>query len=119
MSTKKPNILFVGHFGALNLGDELLLLSEIDMLNNVFENGINPFVYSYKPKTAYYDNYGFDITQIQAFSLRKFIKSITQIYSCIKKVDIIIIGGGGIIQDNYIPSSYTCEKIYDSLFEKL
>lgn len=101
MSTKKPNILFVGHFGALNLGDELLLLSEIDMLNNVFENGINPFVYSYKPKTAYYDNYGFDITQIQAFSLRKFIKSITQIYSCIKKVDIIIIGGGGIIQDKY------------------
>ena len=101
MDRKKTNVLFVGHFGAKNIGDELLLRAEIDLLDQTFPTGIKPFVYSYNVSTAYYDKSPYRIKQIQGFSFRSFFNSIYQIIKCVKNIDLIIVGGGGIIQDKY------------------
>lgn len=101
MNRKKTNVLFVGHFGAKNIGDELLLRAEIDLLYQAFPEGIRPFVYSYNVNTTYYNDSPYEIQQIQGFSFRSFFSAISQIIKCVKNIDLIIVGGGGIIQDKY------------------
>ena len=94
-------IFISGHFGARNLGDELILLSELELFNSLTSN-TEFFIYSYNKKTRYYQNYPFKIKLVQAFNFRNILNAFYEIIIYVRKSDLIIVGGGGLIQDKYL-----------------
>lgn len=94
-------VLFVGHFGAKNLGDELLLLAEIQMFSRIAKSPIKAFVYSYNTNTDYYKNYDYEVEQVIGLNFKRLFGSIASTIKAVKKSDFVVVGGGGIIQDKY------------------
>lgn len=94
-------VFFVGHFGARNLGDELLLTSQMDLFNEHSEESLVSFVYSYNMETDYYSQYPYKVKLVTGFSFKKLIKSIRETIETVNQSDCVIVGGGGIIQDKY------------------
>ena len=97
------DILFVGHFGGRNIGDEIILLSQMQMLENYYNERINFHVFTYDEDFTInlYRQYGYKVKTIEAFGLRKMFTSIKDQLNKINKFDIVILGGGGLIQDVY------------------
>lgn len=82
------NILISGYFGFGNIGDEVILLSEINYLKNIFPQA-ELTVLSGKPK---YTRENFKIKSIYYKNFFTLIKEI-------KSTDLFISGGGGLLQD--------------------
>lgn len=97
------NILFVGHYGGRNLGDEIILLAQIQQFNKEFEGDNTFYVFSYDEKFSLdlYKKYNINIKTIKGFNLRNFYSSYLDQKQKINEVDLIVIGGGGLIQDVY------------------
>lgn len=82
------NILISGYFGFGNVGDEVILLSEISYLKNIFPQA-ELTVLSGNPK---YTQENFKIKSIYYKNFFTLIKEI-------KSTDLFISGGGGLLQD--------------------
>lgn len=95
-------ILIIGHFGGRNLGDELILLSQLQMLTKHFDNPTF-VIYTYDElfTKSKYESYGYKIDTIKAFGLRKGFESTIDQIRKIKNIDFALLGGGGIMQDVY------------------
>lgn len=94
-------ILFVGHFGGRNIGDEIILLNQLKLFRNKFGSNTEFIIYSYEEihtKNIYKD---FKVETVKAFSLRNAISSYIDIHKKINNIDFMILGGGGLIQDVY------------------
>jgi polysaccharide pyruvyl transferase CsaB len=100
-------IFLIGWFGAGNIGDEAILLSELlSMRSNIKK--VRFFILSFNPeRTKKLTN---DIEEVENIismgSKHRFLKSdFTGLFRTFKRTDIVIIGGGGIFQDiyNYYP----------------
>jgi len=84
------NVLIWGYFGAGNLGDELILFYTVDYLKNAFKD-INIVVPSINP--VYTEEFH-KVNAIDRFDLEL-------LKEAIKNSHIVIVGGGGLIQDHY------------------
>jgi polysaccharide pyruvyl transferase WcaK-like protein len=95
-------ILIVGHFGGRNIGDEIILLSQMQILINEFPDS-KFIIYTYDEEFTLntYIKYNFKIETIKAFGLRNSISSTIDQLKKIKNIDFAILGGGGIMQDTY------------------
>lgn len=95
-------ILIIGHFGGRNIGDEIILLSQMQLFTKKFGE-CEFIIYSYDKEHTIntYRKYGYKIKTIEAFGLRKTFSSITDQIKNIKEIDFAILGGGGIMQDTY------------------
>lgn len=93
-------IFMVGHFGARNIGDELILLSQAYLFYTKLPN-VSFFIYSYSKNSDYYRTFPFQYELIKGFSVKEFFSSLISILKGVKESDLIIIGGGGILQDKY------------------
>jgi polysaccharide pyruvyl transferase WcaK-like protein len=95
-------ILIIGHFGGRNIGDEIILLSQMQMLTKKFGK-CEFLIYTYNEDFTVetYKKYDFNIKTIKAFGLRNSIHSTIDQIKKIKNIDFAILGGGGIIQDTY------------------
>jgi len=97
-------ILIIGHFGGRNLGDELILYSQMKGLSELFKkNDIEFVIYTYDENFTkkIYSKYGFNITTVKALNTRNFFSSLKEQYKKIKNIDLAVLGGGGLIQDIY------------------
>jgi len=96
-------ILIIGHFGGRNIGDELILLSQMQIFTSFFKDDITFYIYSYDKDftEVLYSKYGYNVKVIEAMGLRRFFQSFIDQLNKIKDLDFIIVGGGGIIQDVY------------------
>lgn len=92
----KSTIILIGMFGGFNTGDEAILASELSMVKGIYPNA-RIIVISYNPE------YTFSIYNVESiknpgigFGWFKYGKTIIKE---IRNSSLIIIGGGGIIQD--------------------
>ena len=95
-------ILIIGHFGGRNIGDEIILLSQMQMLTKKFRT-CEFIIYTYDKKFTIetYKDYNFKIETIKAFGLKNSFSSSVEQLKKIKNIDFTILGGGGIMQDTY------------------
>lgn len=95
-------ILIIGHFGGRNIGDEIILLSQMQMLTKKFGK-CEFLIYTYNEDFTVetYKKYDFNIKTVKAFGLRNSIHSTIDQIKKIKNIDFAILGGGGLIQDIY------------------
>lgn len=95
-------ILIIGHFGKRNIGDEIILLSQMQILTKKFgECEFVVYTYDKVFTSQIYKKYNYKIETIQAFGLRNSLISTVEQFKKIKDIDFAILGGGGIIQDIY------------------
>lgn len=119
MDSKEIKVFMVGHFGARNIGDELILRTQSHLFNQRAKSEI--LIYSYSTTDDYYKDFPYKYKLIQAFSLKNFLNSLKSIVKAVKYSDIIIIGGGGILQDKYFsyrPLSTLLPAILGYIFNK-
>lgn len=84
----KLNILIIGYYGSNNIGDEILLEATINLLNKVYESPkITAITYNVQDTI--------NNRKIDGVSRNKFF----QIAKAIKKADIIVGGGGSMLQN--------------------
>lgn len=96
-------ILFIGHYGGRNIGDEIILLSQMQLFEKYYEKKVTFLIYTYDESFTkeLYSSYGFDVELVKAFGLRHLFSSIRSQFQKIRNVNFAIIGGGGLIQDVY------------------
>jgi polysaccharide pyruvyl transferase CsaB len=116
-------IFLIGWFGAGNIGDEAILLSELLTIRSRIE-GIRFYVLSFNHERT--KRLTYDIPEVERIigfgSKGRFFKSdFRGLLSAFKNVDAVIIGGGGIFQDlyNYYPVPFfTSMALLARLFRK-
>lgn len=86
MSSKK--VLISGYYGFDNFGDELILSNIISQLKNCDEN-IEITVISKNPQKT---NTDYNVKSVGTFDLKNIIKAL-------KKTDVLVSGGGSLLQD--------------------
>ena len=104
---KMKSALVIGHFGARNFGDDLMLASICGILSDK-DVHITVFAKS--------DNIG-DLIDRQSTYISVLRRgSIFDIYSTMRKTDILILGGGTHFQDNFRASRYVRSLVSLSRF---
>lgn len=88
---KRIKVLLMGFYGAPNLGDELML--------EVFVNKIKKNE-NIDLTVMLSENKGFDITHYKGFKILHYPKSILDINIFANYFDVIIVGGGALLDDN-------------------
>lgn len=85
---KRVKSLIIGYYGSENIGDEMLLKGTVDILNRVFDNPeITAITYSVLDTKERH--------QINGISRNKYF----EIYKGIKNSDIVVGGGGSMLQN--------------------
>jgi polysaccharide pyruvyl transferase CsaB len=92
-------ILITGHYGGINLGDDAILCSLVASLRKIFGNSISFTVFSHNPRLTG------EMVAVNAIKHVTFcssiVKQIADMVKAINKSDLIIIGGGGLLQDEF------------------
>ena len=88
---KQKKVLLVGFYGAPNLGDELMLEVFVEKLKNVDNIHLTVMLS---------ENKEFDITNYQSFSIIHYPKSILDINVLANYFDVVIFGGGALLDDS-------------------
>ncbi|SOB90881.1 polysaccharide pyruvyl transferase CsaB [Ureibacillus xyleni] len=94
----------VGNYGNDNNGDEAILLSIIRQLQKAFQiETSNITVFSNNPKQTaeHYGVQSFPLYYKNGNAIKTFIKTYNQNVEVVKKLDFVVIGGGGILMDLY------------------
>ncbi len=96
-------IFLIGWFGAGNIGDEAILLSELHFLREQIQD-VEFYILSFNPERT--QSLTADIPQVKKVlrmgSKRDVVRSeLVEILKTFRKVDVVIIGGGGLFQDIY------------------
>ena len=90
----------IGNYGATNIGDEAILTA---MIKSLSDHKITVFSADYKKTSV---EYGIDSAPLFPLGLRSFFKNgFRRSIKALKKTDIVILGGGGLFQDNHL---YAC-----------
>ncbi|HWO77556.1 MAG TPA: polysaccharide pyruvyl transferase family protein [Bacillus sp. (in: firmicutes)] len=97
-------IAIVGNYGNNNNGDEAILLGILTQLTENFNVSVNDIiVFSNNPKQTE-ERYGvksYPLYYKTHSVLRTSIQTVRKAYEYLKDVDVVIIGGGGILMDLY------------------
>jgi len=117
-------IFLIGWFGAGNLGDEAILLSELLSIREKRE-GVRFYILSFNRRRT--ERLTANIPEVEKIigmgAKRSFLKSdFKGLLNAFKTVDIVVIGGGGIFQDiyNYYPIPFfTFMALAARFFRKL
>lgn len=92
------NIFLYGYYGAGNFGDELLLYKIISDIQSVIDDDLTFYVWTTNPE--YTEKFlKQSIESIQLICVSRFDLKAT--ITAIKESEIIVLGGGGIIQEYY------------------
>jgi polysaccharide pyruvyl transferase CsaB len=90
----------VGNYGATNIGDDAILTAILNSLS-----GHDVTVFSANPEKTN-DEYGVNAAPLFPLGIRSCIKQgFRRSIKALKEVDIVILGGGGLFQDDYL---YAC-----------
>jgi len=95
----KKNILLVGFYGAFNLGDELMLETLLEYLDNIENKSITIMLA---------DNPNYNIEKYKDVKFISYPITIYDINHIAEKFDYVIFGGGAIIDD----SNYRIDRSY-------
>ena len=90
----------VGNYGATNIGDDAILTA---ILKSLSGNEIT--VFSANPEKTKSD-FGVHVAPLFPFGIRSFFKvGFRKSINAMRKMDIVVLGGGGLFQDNHL---YAC-----------
>jgi polysaccharide pyruvyl transferase CsaB len=93
------NIVISGHFGGINLGDDAILCSLIDSLRKIYGDDLSLTVFSHDPKLTYKQTAATSVKQISFTP--SMVKDLHAMIKAIRLSDFVIIGGGGLLQDEF------------------
>ncbi|MEH7378693.1 polysaccharide pyruvyl transferase family protein [Neobacillus drentensis] len=101
LNQEKTRILVYGMYGAINVGDEIIALTMAENLKVTFPHG-EVCIASMNPKATskFLGNENLLIEKLNFFD-RTFWTSLFEINRMINKYDVIVVGGGGLFQDQY------------------
>lgn len=93
----------IGNYGHNNLGDEAILYGLIDLL----ENDIDKVVFTESIAKSQLETYTYNLAEYKVLrrpflgKLSNIPKIIVDIFKGIKSVDVVVFGGGGLLNDSY------------------
>jgi len=93
------HVAIVGHYGGINLGDDAILASIVDMLQKLGGAGIQITPFSHNPDVSYAQT---GVTAAKQISLPvPSPNDLVKLFRIIRASDCLIIGGGGLLQDEF------------------
>jgi polysaccharide pyruvyl transferase CsaB len=112
-------VLISGHYGGINLGDDAILCALVETLRSIDSEGLFLTVLSHGPVVTEKQT-GIVSLRQPAFSL-SMIKDLYHLTTAIRMVDCLVIGGGGLLQDEFnikTISRYLLQALIGKLFRK-
>lgn len=92
-------VVISGHYGGFNLGDDAILCSLVDTLRKICGNGLSLTAFSHNPELTHKQTAINSVKQITRSS--SIVKELHDMIKAIRVSDLVIIGGGGILQDEF------------------
>ena len=121
MNREKKKVLIYGMYGAKNVGDELVGLSMIKNTQLIFDQSEITLISMDSEYTkTFLGIKGVDILEIKVLN-KSFILKATKIFKAIKETDVVLVGGGGLFQDQYsfhLPASSILIALIGLMYEK-
>lgn len=93
------NVVISGHYGGINLGDDAIICSLAEALRKLYGDSVSITALSHNPDVTKQNAHVYAVPQI-SFS-RRIINELYGMMGVIRKSDCVLIGGGGLLQDEF------------------
>lgn len=101
LATTESHVLVYGMFGAGNAGDEALCLAVVEGVRRALSDPVIYVMSQDRDLTAEYAGIS-DVTWLRGGSFsHRFWTGMGELWQTLSKVDVVIVGGGGLLQDQF------------------